>query len=170
MIKQFKFFEGIGLYRILPSGHYDNGFRFLTGESDEIRITFNHEIVRDRTRRLRVTWIPELTEDLNAYHGIDAEAELTRILNEEISASVASEIDNDILGRLLEMVNEENETNNFENNVIPMTISDRINLEDETDEEVIRGINTLNGDYYSNEENDEVIDEIIRRINGGNRA
>jgi hypothetical protein len=44
------------------------------------------------------------------------------------------------------------------------------NVDTETDQEVIRGINTLNGNYRNQEENDEILDEINRRINGGHRA
>ena len=35
------------------------------------------------TREIRVTWNPELAQDLEAYVNIDAVAELTRLLNEE---------------------------------------------------------------------------------------
>jgi hypothetical protein len=35
-------------------------------------------------RRIRATWTPELAQDLEAYHNIDAEAILTRLLNEEL--------------------------------------------------------------------------------------
>ncbi len=37
------------------------------------------------TRRIRATWTPELAQDLEFYHNIDAEAELTRLLTEEIN-------------------------------------------------------------------------------------
>ncbi|MDB4326254.1 hypothetical protein N9966_00415 [bacterium] len=37
------------------------------------------------TRRIRATWNPELAQDLEFYHNIDAEAELTRLLTEEIN-------------------------------------------------------------------------------------
>jgi hypothetical protein len=35
-------------------------------------------------RRIRATWTPELAQDVSAFHNIDAEAELTRLLNEEL--------------------------------------------------------------------------------------
>ena len=31
------------------------------------------------TRKLKATWTPELAQDINAYHAIDAEVELTTI-------------------------------------------------------------------------------------------
>jgi hypothetical protein len=49
------------------------------------------------TRKLRARWSPELAQDLNAYHSLDAEVELTQILSEQ----VALEIDREILGDLL---------------------------------------------------------------------
>lgn len=35
-------------------------------------------------RRIRATWTPELAQDVSAFHNIDAEAILTRLLNEEL--------------------------------------------------------------------------------------
>lgn len=41
-------------------------------------------------RRIRATWTPELAQDLGAYHNIDAEDELTRILTEEMNRGIAN--------------------------------------------------------------------------------
>jgi len=49
------------------------------------------------TRAMRATWTPELAQDLEAYHSIDAEAELTAIL----SAEIAKEIDKEIVSNLI---------------------------------------------------------------------
>ena len=49
------------------------------------------------TRKLKATWTPELAQDINAYHAIDAEVELTTILSDII----ATEVDREILGSLL---------------------------------------------------------------------
>lgn len=46
------------------------------------------------SRKLRAQWTTEMTNDLAAYHGIDAEEELTAILSQEISDSVAIEMFN----------------------------------------------------------------------------
>ena len=51
-----------------------------------------------KTRKLKAQWTPEFAQDLNAYHSIDAEAELTSMLSEYIS----QEIDLEILDMLME--------------------------------------------------------------------
>ena len=63
----------------------------------EIDIKINSIPVTAQTRKLRARWSPELAQDLNAYHSMDAEVELTQILSEQI----ALEIDREILGDLL---------------------------------------------------------------------
>ena len=50
-----------------------------------------------KTRKLKAVWTPEFAQDLNAYHSIDAEAELTSMLSEYIS----QEIDLEILDMLM---------------------------------------------------------------------
>lgn len=45
-----------------------------------------------KTRKLKAQWTPEFAQDLNAYHSIDAEAELTSILSEYISMEIDLEI------------------------------------------------------------------------------
>ena len=56
------------------------------------------EAIVAKTRKLKAVWTPEFAQDLNAYHSIDAEAELTSIMSEYISM----EIDLEILGMLIE--------------------------------------------------------------------
>ena len=51
-----------------------------------------------KTRKLKAVWTPELAQDLNAYHSVDAEAELTALLSEYISM----EIDLEILDMLMQ--------------------------------------------------------------------
>jgi hypothetical protein len=63
----------------------------------EIDIKVESIPVVANTRKLRARWSPELAQDLNAYHSLDAEVELTQILSEQI----ALEIDREILGDLL---------------------------------------------------------------------
>ena len=41
-------------------------------------------------RRIRATWNPELAQDLEFYHNIDVEAELTRLLTEEMNRGIAN--------------------------------------------------------------------------------
>jgi len=63
----------------------------------EIDIKIESVSVVAQTRKLKAKWSPELAQDLNAYHSLDAEVELTQILSEQ----VALEIDREILGDLL---------------------------------------------------------------------
>ncbi len=53
--------------------------------------------VTAQTKKLKAKWTPELGQDLNAYHNLDAEVELTSILSEQ----VALEIDREILADLV---------------------------------------------------------------------
>ena len=68
MIREFKFFHGVTI---------------LTSEIQGI------------VRTLRAQWRPELIDDLNTVHTIDAEAELRRIMLEQIM----EELDNDMVNR-----------------------------------------------------------------------
>tara|TARA_R110000824_G_scaffold1973_2_gene9636 strand:+ start:3783 stop:5510 length:1728 start_codon:yes stop_codon:yes gene_type:complete len=68
-----------------------------TPEIPEINISVSSVPVVAETRKLKAVWTPELAQDLNAYHALDAEVELTTILSEQI----ATEIDREILGDLL---------------------------------------------------------------------
>jgi hypothetical protein len=63
----------------------------------EIDIKVDSIAVTAITRKLKAKWTPELGQDLNAYHNLDAEVELTSILSEQI----ALEIDREILGDLI---------------------------------------------------------------------
>ena len=63
----------------------------------EIDIKVEALSVTSQTRRLRARWTPELAQDLNAYHNLDAEVELTQILSEQIALEIDREILNDLL-------------------------------------------------------------------------
>lgn len=63
----------------------------------EVNVSISSVPVMAETRKLKTKWTPELAQDLNAYHALDAEVELTTILSELI----ALEIDREILGELL---------------------------------------------------------------------
>jgi hypothetical protein len=73
MIREFKFFHGI---------------------------TIQTEGIQNIVRTLRAQWRPELVDDLNYYHGIDAEAELTRLMSEQIAQEIDNEIINIVTGRI----------------------------------------------------------------------
>jgi hypothetical protein len=63
----------------------------------EIDIKIESIAVTATTRKLRARWSPELAQDLNAYHSMDAEVELTQILSEQIALEIDREILNDLL-------------------------------------------------------------------------
>ena len=63
-----------------------------------IDVQLRSDTVAAKTRKLKAQWTPEFAQDLNAYHSIDAEAELTSILSEYISM----EIDLEILDMLIQ--------------------------------------------------------------------
>jgi len=58
----------------------------------EIDIALRQISIVAKTRKLKAVWTPELAQDLNAYHSIDAEAELTSMLSEYISLEIDLEI------------------------------------------------------------------------------
>ena len=64
----------------------------------EINVELASEAIVAKTRKLKAQWTPEFSQDLNAYHSIDAEAELTSLLSEYISM----EIDLEILDMLIQ--------------------------------------------------------------------
>ena len=64
----------------------------------EINVQMKSSAIVAKTRKLKAVWTPEFAQDLNAYHALDAEAELTSILSEYISL----EIDLEILDMLIE--------------------------------------------------------------------
>lgn len=97
-------------------GHYPNVDTFQAGSTDlgsvaggnywalennanlpEIEIKVDSIAITAQTKKLKAKWTPELGQDLNAYHNIDAEVELTSILSEQI----ALEIDREILADLV---------------------------------------------------------------------
>ena len=63
----------------------------------EIDIKVDSTAITAQTKKLKAKWTPELGQDLNAYHNLDAEVELTSILSEQI----ALEIDREILADLI---------------------------------------------------------------------
>ena len=58
----------------------------------EIDIQMRSIAIVAKTRKLKAVWTPELAQDLNAYHSVDAEAELTSLLSEYVSMEIDLEI------------------------------------------------------------------------------
>jgi len=61
-------------------------------EIPEINLELQSEPIVAKTRKLKAVWTPEFAQDLNAYHSIDAEAELTSMLSEYVSMEIDLEI------------------------------------------------------------------------------
>ena len=58
----------------------------------EVDIQMRSVAITAKTRKLKAVWTPELAQDLNAYHAVDAEAELTAMLSEYVTMEVDMEI------------------------------------------------------------------------------
>ena len=63
----------------------------------EIDIKVDGTAVTAVTKKLKAKWSPELAQDLNAYHNLDAEVELTSILSEQIALEIDQEILSDLV-------------------------------------------------------------------------
>ena len=91
-----------GLEEPTPAGGSDGGAKASGGGTTqsiaEIDIKVDSIAVTAQTKKLKAKWSPELGQDLNAYHNLDAEVELTGILSEQI----ALEIDRELLGELVQ--------------------------------------------------------------------
>lgn len=82
-----------GLFNIVWA-QYDS----LEYESEMGEVSFQlvSETISVEERKLRASWTPELAQDVMAFHNVDAEAELTAILSEQIAAEVDREILRDL--------------------------------------------------------------------------
>jgi len=88
-------------YQKQPAANSRGDFEDTTGADigiPEINVELRSLPIVAKTRKLKAVWSPEFAQDLNAYHSIDAEAELTSMLSEYIS----QEIDLEILDMLIQ--------------------------------------------------------------------
>ena len=88
-------------YSLQPTDQFRGDFEDRnTGLNDEnnpisipeINVQMKSSAIVAKTRKLKAVWTPEFAQDLNAYHALDAEAELTSILSEYISLEIDMEI------------------------------------------------------------------------------
>jgi hypothetical protein len=84
-------------------GDFEDGNTSLNATNNpitipEVNVKMKSEPIVAKTRKLKAVWTPEFAQDLNAYHALDAEAELTSIMSEYISL----EIDLEIMDMLIE--------------------------------------------------------------------
>ena len=89
--------SGVGSTLTIPSFESDFSTSSPSPIIPEIDIKIESIAVTAATRKLRARWSPELAQDLNAYHSLDAEVELTQILSEQIALELDREILNDLL-------------------------------------------------------------------------
>lgn len=68
----------------------------LETELGEVSFKLDEVVVSTEERKLRATWSPELAQDVSAFHNIDAEAELTSMLSEQVAAELDREILRDL--------------------------------------------------------------------------
>ena len=72
-------------------GAFSNGYN-VDVEIPELNLEMQSDPIVAKTRKLKAVWTPEFAQDLNAYHSIDAEAELTSMLSEYVSMEIDLEI------------------------------------------------------------------------------
>jgi len=68
-----------------------------TDQIPEINLSVDSVSVTAMTKKLKAKWTPELGQDLNAYHNLDAEVELTSLLSEQIALEIDREILEDLV-------------------------------------------------------------------------
>ena len=80
-------FEGV--YRTYSDLEEDSEMAEVTFGLDEVTVSVE-------TRKMRSQWTPELAQDVSAFHNIDAEAELTALLSEQMAAEIDREVLRDL--------------------------------------------------------------------------
>jgi hypothetical protein len=76
-------------YRLYESLEFEEEIGEVTFDLQSVTVSVTE-------RKLRASWSPELAQDVSAFHNIDAEAELTALLSEQIAAEIDREILRDL--------------------------------------------------------------------------
>lgn len=76
-------------YKIYNDMEEDSRMAEVTFQLDQVTVSVE-------TRKMRAMWTPELAQDVSAFHNIDAEAELTALLSEQMAAEIDREILRDL--------------------------------------------------------------------------
>jgi hypothetical protein len=76
-------------YRTYSDLEEDSRMAEVTFQLDQVTVSVE-------TRKMRAMWTPELAQDVSAFHNIDAEAELTALLSEQMAAEIDREILRDL--------------------------------------------------------------------------
>jgi hypothetical protein len=77
------------VYRSYSDLEEDSQMAEVTFQLDQVTVSVE-------TRKMRAMWTPELAQDVSAFHNIDAEAELTALLSEQMAAEIDREILRDL--------------------------------------------------------------------------
>jgi len=76
-------------YRVYASLEFEDQMGEVSFDLDAVTVSVTE-------RKLRAQWSPELAQDVSAFHNIDAEAELTALLSEQVAAEIDREILRDL--------------------------------------------------------------------------
>ncbi len=76
-------------YRIYEELEFEDAIGEVSFDLESVTVTAVE-------RKLRAQWSPELAQDVSAFHNIDAEAELTALLSEQVAAEIDREILRDL--------------------------------------------------------------------------
>ena len=88
-------FDSVTAATFAPSWMTYASLEYAT-EMGEVSFELDEVVVSVTERKLRATWSPELAQDVSAFHNIDAEAELTALLSEQVAAEIDREILRDL--------------------------------------------------------------------------
>ena len=78
-----------GTYRIYEDLEFEDRIGEVSFDLESVTVSVSE-------RKLRAQWSPELAQDVAAFHNIDAEAELTALLSEQVAAEIDREILRDL--------------------------------------------------------------------------
>jgi len=78
-----------GTYRIYKNLEFEDRLGEVSFDLESVTVSVTE-------RKLRAQWSPEMAQDVAAFHNIDAEAELTALLSEQVAAEIDREILRDL--------------------------------------------------------------------------
>ena len=79
----------VASYRVYADLEFEDQMGEVSFDLDAVTVSVTE-------RKLRAQWSPELAQDVSAFHNIDAEAELTALLSEQVAAEIDREILRDL--------------------------------------------------------------------------
>jgi hypothetical protein len=79
----------ISTYRIYKNLEFEDRLGEVSFDLESVTVSVTE-------RKLRAQWSPEMAQDVAAFHNIDAEAELTALLSEQVAAEIDREILRDL--------------------------------------------------------------------------